>query len=987
MENMDKRVFLLDAMALIFRAYYALISSPRITSKGRNTNAQFGFTNALIDLINNQRPSHMAVCFDTEAPTERHIDFAEYKANRQEAPEDLISSLPDIKAIVKGFNIPCVELDGYEADDVIGTLSKQAEAVGYEVYMVTPDKDYGQLVTERIHIYKPGYQGGLAEILGPKEVCEKWNIKEVAQVIDILGLMGDAVDNIPGIKGVGEKTAAKLLTEWGTLENVVANGENIKGALGEKVRAGKELALMSKKLATIITNVPVEFHEENFRLKEWDRDALNEVFTALEFRTLGKRVLGESWGAGGGYTAPEGVQTDLFGNTVKAAGGKKREAAKSNGKPEQVKLEQLEEATTRLEAAVERGEENQEGAEPGEGGAAPDEGAAAVPHGSRNIYNTPHSYTAVVGEKAIGELVGLLKQQSEICFDTETTGIDPNDAELVGLSFSYQPGQAWYVPCPADQGKVREILDAFRPLWDSDSIVWIGQNLKYDWLMLKWYGIEPRGPIFDTMLAHYVIEPEGKRNMDLLSAQFLGYEPVHIEELIGKKGKGQGNMRDVELEKIKDYAAEDADITLQLKQAFFPQLKKKAVEKVFYEVENPLVRVLTDMEFEGIRVDMDFLREYSKELEREARQAEERVYQQAGERFNLSSPKQLGEVLFEKMQLDPKAKKTKTGQYATGEDVLLKLAVRHQIVDDILAFRELTKLRSTYVDALPLMVNRKTGRVHTSYAQAVAVTGRLSSNNPNLQNIPIRTERGREIRKAFIPRNEEFVLVSADYSQIELRIVAGISGDPNMCAAFREGKDIHTATAAKVFGVEEKDVTKEMRYKAKSVNFGIIYGQGAFGLADNLGISRTEAKEIIDNYKKQFAGIQRYMDSTINFAREHGYVETLVGRKRWLRDINSGNFTIRGFAERNAINSPIQGTAADMIKLAMIKVHQEFRQQGLRSKMLLQVHDELVFDAHKEELDIIKPIIMRCMQTALPLPCEVPATAEIGSGINWLEAH
>ncbi|HTR30331.1 MAG TPA: DNA polymerase I, partial [Puia sp.] len=971
MENTDKRVFLLDAMALIFRAYYALISSPRITSKGRNTNAQFGFTNALIDLINNQKPSHMAVCFDTEAPTERHTDFAAYKANRQEAPEDLISALPDIKAIVKGFNIPCVELDGYEADDVIGTLSQQAAASGYEVYMVTPDKDYGQLVTEKIRIYKPGYQGGLAEILGPKEVCEKWNIKDVSQVIDILGLMGDAVDNIPGIRGVGEKTAAKLLGEWGTLENVVANAENIKGALGEKVRAGKELALMSKKLATIITSVPVEFHEENFRLKEWDKAALNEIFTALEFRTLGKRVLGENWGAGGGYPVPEGVQTDLFGHAVKPAGPAKK------GVKAVDKLELLEEASTRLEAAVERGEENPEGGEAGAGegsggegatgegsvsggaadGGAASEGAAeaAVPNGGRNIHNTPHSYTAVVGEKAIAELVGLLTQQTEICFDTETTGIDPNDAEMVGMSFAYTPGEAWYVPVPADEAGVKKILEAFRPLWDSGSITWIGQNLKYDWLMLKWYGVEPRGPIFDTMLAHYMIEPEGKRNMDLLSAQYLGYEPVHIEELIGKKGKGQGNMRDVELEKIKDYAAEDADITLQLKQAFYPQLEKKAVKKVFYEVENPLVRVLTDMEFEGIRVDMEFLREYSKELDREARQAEERVYQQAGERFNLSSPKQLGEVLFEKMQLDPKAKKTKTGQYATGEDVLLKLAVRHQIVDDILAFRELTKLRSTYVDALPLMVNRKTGRVHTSYAQAVAVTGRLSSNNPNLQNIPIRTERGREIRKAFIPRNEEFVLLSADYSQIELRIVAAISADPNMCAAFLEGKDIHTATAAKVFGVEEKDVTKEMRYKAKSVNFGIIYGQGAFGLADNLGISRSEAKEIIDNYKKQFAGIQRYMDATINFAREHGYVETLMGRKRWLRDINSANFTIRGFAERNAINSPIQGTAADMIKMAMIKVHDEFRRQGLRSKMLLQVHDELVFDAHKDELEIIKP--------------------------------
>jgi DNA polymerase-1 len=543
------------------------------------------------------------------------------------------------------------------------------------------------------------------------------------------------------------------------------------------------------------------------------------------------------------------------------------------------------------------------------------------------------------------------------------------------------------VPCPADQAETKKILEGFVPLFDQPDLTWIGQNLKYDLLVLKWYGIEPKGILFDTMLAHYVIEPEGKRSMDMLSAQFLNYEPVPIEELIGKKGKGQGNMRDVALDKITEYAAEDADITLQLKHALFPLLKTKEVERVFYEVENPLVKVLTNMEFEGIKVDIHFLREYSKELDKDAKNAEESVYKQVGHTFNLASPKQLGEVLFDELKLDPKAKKTKTGQYATGEDVLLKLAHKSQIVDDILTFRELTKLRSTYVDALPLMVNRKTGRVHTSYAQAVAVTGRLSSNNPNLQNIPIRTERGREIRKAFIPRNEEFVLLSADYSQIELRIVASISADPNMCEAFKTGKDIHTATAAKVFEVDEKDVTKEMRYKAKSVNFGIIYGQGAFGLADNLGISRSEAKEIIDNYKKQFSGIQKYMDDTINFAREHGYVQTLMGRKRWLKDINSANFTVRGFAERNAINSPIQGTAADMIKLAMIRIHEEFRQQGFRSKMLLQVHDELVFDAHKSELDIIKPLIKRCMQAALSLPNDVPADAEVGSGLNWLEAH
>ena len=949
---MEKKLFLLDALALVFRAYYALIRNPRITSKGRNTNAQFGFVNTLVDLMNNQKPSHMAVCFDTHAPTERHIDFADYKANRQEAPEDLLSALPDIKRIIKGFNIPVMELDGYEADDVIGTLSKQAADAGYEVYMVTPDKDYGQLVSAKVKIYRPPYQGGSAEIYGPKEICEKWNIKDVSQVIDMLGLMGDAVDNIPGIAGVGEKTAAKLLAEYDTLENILANADKIKGALGEKIRNGKENAIMSKKLATIIMNVPLHFHEEDFKLKEWDREALKEIFVELEFKTLGKRILGEDFNAFN--QAPEGVQTDLFGNAVESqsAKGKKQEPSIKN-----------EEENTEDPSTV--------------------DGLSA----EKNINNTPHQYHAVVGEKAIDELVKKLSSQKEICFDTETTGIDANDVELVGLSFAFHPGEAYYLPCPPDQKETKKILDQFAELFNSTTITWVGQNTKYDLLVLKWYGVEVKGNLFDTMLAHYVIEPEGKRSMDALSEQYLHYEPVHIDELIGKKGKTQGNMRDVELEKIKEYASEDADITLQLKKVFKPLLKTKEVEKVFAEVENPLVKVLTDMEFEGVKVDMDFLKDYSKELEKDAKKAEENVYKQAGVRFNLASPKQLGEVLFDKLQLDPKAKKTKTGQYATGEDVLLKLAHQSKIVEDILTFRELTKLKSTYVDALPLMINRKTGRVHTSYAQAVAVTGRLSSNNPNLQNIPVRTERGREIRKAFIPRDEKHILLSADYSQIELRIVAAISGDPAMCEAFKQGKDIHTATAAKVYNVDEKEVTKEMRYKAKSVNFGIIYGQGAFGLADNLGISRSEAKEIIDNYKKQFANIQKYMDDTINFAKENGYVETLMGRKRWLKDINSANFTVRGFAERNAINSPIQGTAADMIKLAMIKVHAKFIKEKFKSKMILQVHDELVFDAVKEEAEIIKPIILECMRAALPLPNAVPVEAEIGEGENWLEAH
>src|SRR5215471_6727229 len=885
---MVKKVFLLDAMALVFRAYYALIQNPRLTSKGKNTNAQFGFTNTLVELINNQKPSHMAVCFDTAAPTERHTDFEEYKANRQDAPEDILSALPDIKEIIDGFKIPVLEVDGYEADDVIGTLCKQAEKAGFEVFMVTPDKDYGQLVSDKIKIYRPGYQGGDPEILGPREVCDKWCIQSVDQVVDILGLMGDAVDNIPGIPGVGQKTACKLLSEYSTLENVLENADKIKGVLGEKIKAGKEQALLSKKLATIITNVPVEFHEENFRLKDWNKDKLKDVFTELEFKFLGKRLLGDEFSF---VTAPQGVQTDLFGNVVQQA---KVRGAKAEEAIEEV-VEEISDAVLKVD---------------------------------KNIHNCPHDYKAVVGDEALKALAKELTVYQEICFDTETTGIDANDAELVGFSFSVKPCEGYFIPCPADQTRTKEILSHFCALFNDEKKVWVGQNLKYDLLILKWHGIELKGEIFDTMLAHYVIEPDGRRGMDDMSAKYLGYEPIAIEELIGKKGRTQTTMRDVELEKIKEYAVEDADITLQLKNAFVPLLKRHKVERVFGEVENPLVKVLTDMEYEGVRIDTTFLSDYSKELDREARKSEESVYKQAGVRFNLSSPRQLGEVLFEKLGLDPKAKKTKTGQYATGEDVLMKLAQKNQICMDILAYREYTKLKSTYVDSLPQLINRKTGRVHTTYGQAVAVTGRLASNNPNLQNIPIRSDRGKEIRKAFIPRDKDHVLLSADYSQIELRIVAAISGDPNMCDSFRQNKDIHTATAAKVYNVDEKDVTKEMRYKAKSVNFGIIYGQGAFGLADNLGISRTEAKEIIDNYKSQFAGIQKYMDSTINFARENGYVQTLMGRKRWLKDINSSNFTVRGFAERNAINSPIQGTAADMIKLAMIKIHNEFRQRG-----------------------------------------------------------
>jgi DNA polymerase-1 len=940
-----KKLYLLDAFALIFRAYYALIRNPRITTTGRNTNAQFGFTNTLVDLINKEKPSHIAVCFDTKAPTERHTDFADYKANRQEAPEDLLAAVPDIKRIIEGFNIPVLAVDGYEADDVIGTVAWQAAGLGYEVYMVTPDKDYGQLLTkENVFIYKPAAFGNGPEILKAEDICTKWDIDNVGQVIDMLGMMGDAVDNIPGIPGVGEKTAAKLLKQYGSMEAVLADADNIKGAVGEKIRNGKELAVMSKKLATIITNVPVQFHEEDFKLGDWNKEALKEVFTELEFKTLGRRILGADFDALAGMAQQQGVQQDLFGNVVETNNGdKKAEATKE----EEVQIE--------------------------------------VAH---NIGNTPHTYHLLDNADAINDFIAKALQQTELCFDTETTHIDANLAELVGMSFSFTPHEAYYIPCPADRTATDALLAQLQPLFNNPAITWIGQNIKYDLLLLKWYGIELAGPVYDTMLAHYVAEPEGRRSMDLLAAQYLGYQPVSITELIGKKGKEQGNMRDVEIEKIKDYAAEDADITLQLKHKLAPLVKEKEVERVLNEAENPLVKVLTGMEFEGIRIDEGFLNDYSKLLQEDASAAEKRVYENAGVKFNLASPKQLGEVLFDKLKLDPSAKKTKTGQYQTGEDVLLKLAAKgHNIVDDILTFRELTKLKSTYVDALPQLINPKTGRVHTTYAQAVAVTGRLSSNNPNLQNIPVRTDRGREIRKAFVPRDNKHVLISADYSQIELRIVAAISGDPNMCAAFKEGKDIHTATAAKVYGVAENEVTKEMRYKAKSVNFGIIYGQGAFGLADNLGIARAEAKEIIDNYKREFSGIQKYMDGMINFAKEHGYVQTLLGRKRWLRDINSSNFTVRGFAERNAINSPIQGTAADMIKLAMIKVHAEMKKHQFESRMILQVHDELVFDAVKSEAEDLKALILECMRSALPLPNGVPVEAEAGMGENWLEAH
>ncbi|SEN18356.1 DNA polymerase I [Mucilaginibacter gossypiicola] len=934
-----KKLFLLDGMALIYRAHFALSKTPRFTSNGLNTSAMMGFTNTLLDVLKKEAPTHMAVVFDTEAPTERHTDFEGYKAHREAMPEDLAKALPYVIKIILGFNIPVITSDGYEADDIIGTLAKKAEQKGYTVYCMTPDKDFGQLVSDNIFIYKPARMGNEMEIQGVKEILAKWEIERVDQVIDILGLWGDAVDGIPGIPGIGEKTAKTLIKQYGSMENIFEHSHELKGKQRENVEQFKEQGLMSKKLATILLNVPVELDEEGLEVCAPSKELLEPLFAELEFRTLGRRVFGDDFSIT--ELKPAGTQIDLFGNPV---------------------------ATARTTMTVDVEDIHEE-----------------LTLAAKNINNTPHEYHLADTAEKRAELIKILAGQPTFCFDTETTGTDPNYCELVGLSFSVKPGEGWYVPVPADQVAAQSIVTEFKEILENENIGKIGQNIKFDILMLKWYNIEVKGTLFDTMLAHYIIDPDTRHNMDILSENYLGYKPVSITELIGAKGKNQGNMRDVEFEKIKEYAAEDADITLQLKNVFEPKLKEVEGEKLVNEIEHPLIYVLADMEYEGVKIDHDTLRDFSKTLETDIAQYEKTVYEKAGVKFNIASPKQLGEVLFEKLMLDPKAKKTKTGQYQTGEDVLLSLAAKSDIVRDILDFRQLQKLKSTYVDALPQMVNPKTGRVHTSYNQAVAATGRLSSVNPNLQNIPIRTERGREVRKAFIPRDSGHTIVSADYSQIELRIIAEISKDPNMMQAFINNHDIHTATAANVYGIGLDEVTSDQRRNAKAVNFGIIYGQSAFGLSQSLGIPRKEAAEIIEQYFIQFAGIKQYMSDTMNFARENGYVCTLMGRRRYLRDINSANATVRGFAERNAINAPIQGSAADMIKIAMINIHRELKAQKLDTRMTMQVHDELVFDVPHHEVEIVKPIIMHNMKTAIKT--EVPIMVEIGTGLNWLEAH
>ena len=930
-------------MALIYRAHFAFAKTPRISSKGINTSAVFGFANTILEVINKEKPDYLGVAFDTPKPTFRHVEYTPYKAQRQEQPEDITIAIPYVKRLVEAMDIPLLILDGYEADDVIGTIAKKAVRANpdIEVYMMTPDKDYGQLVEERIKMYKPAFMGKGVEILGPKEVCQRWNISNVDQVIDMLGLMGDAVDNIPGIPGVGEKTAQKLIEQFGSLENLLDNTDQLKGKLQENLVNFREQGILSKHLARIMLEVPVEYEEEKLKATPPNRALLEPLLEELEFRTLRKRILGEDEPVVAKVKASPKVdanQMDMFGSPAPVAA-----------------------ATTEEEEEV-------------------------ITTSYSNLSNTAHQYHLVQGENAIKSLISFLDRQDYFCFDTETTSLVAIEAALVGMSFSYRKGEAFYVPFPEDQVACQAQADLFKAIFAKESTIKIAQNIKYDMSVLRNYGIEIKGATYDTMLAHYLIEPEKRHGMDALALAYLSYEPMSIENLIGKKGAKQGNMREVELNLIKEYAAEDADITLQLKPFLDKQLttNPKAVQ-LLHEVEMPLARVLSTIECEGVNLDVPFLQEMSKTLEADSKAVQEKIFATAGQEFNIASPKQLGEILFEKLKLDPKAKKTKTGQYMTGEEVLSKLESEHEIASLILDFRELQKLKSTYVDALPALISPKTGRIHTSFMQAVTATGRLSSKDPNLQNIPIRTVRGREIRKAFIPRDENHLILSADYSQIELRIMAAFSKDESMLDAFNNGLDVHKATAAKVFHVPLEEVTSDMRRKAKTVNFGIIYGVSAFGLAAQLAISRTEAKEIIDQYFVEFPKVKTFMDQSITDARENGYVETVLGRRRYLRDILSANMNERGFAERNAINAPIQGSAADMIKVAMIQIQDFLERENLKSKMILTVHDELVFDAHKDEVDYLKVQINKIMCEAMDLG--VAMETGIGVGENWLEAH
>ncbi|WP_027377512.1 DNA polymerase I [Kaistella palustris] len=935
----DKRLFLIDAYAMIFRGYYALIRSPRITSTGSDTSAIFGFTNSLIELIRRERPSHLAVVFDVGQASVRTEDFSEYKANRSETPEAIKNAIPYIHRILEAMHVPILGLEGYEADDVIGTIACKAEKENYTTFMVTPDKDFAQLVTDKIKMYKPGLKGAEFEILGVEEVKAKYEIEDPKQVIDFLAMMGDAVDNIPGLEGVGEKTAKKFLKEYGSIENLLANTADLKGKLKEKVENSAERGILSKKLATIICDAPIEFHQEQYDLETPDFEKVKEVFDEIEFRRLYENLYRAF--------APETTATS------NAAAAPKVSGATAVNPSMQLDLfanfEELDQATTTKDT----------------------------------VSDSDHLYQYIDSPKAQKVLVHNLLQQTAVSFDTEVTSLDEMDAELVGMSFCYRKGLAYYVPFSENKEEVLETLEIFRPFFEKEDIVKIVHNLKVDYKILKRYGIQIEGAIFDTMIAHYLLNPDGRHMMDYLSEMYLGYKPVAIETLIGK-GKSQVTFRSLPLEDQTRYAAEDADITFRLYELFAPQLKKENLEELFFKVEMPLMKVLAKMELEGIALDKNWLEQESKDLENDLRGLEKTIFEMSGEEFNMNSPKQLGEVLFEKMQLDPKAKKTKSGQYATSEDILQKLSSKHDIIKHILDYRTYQKLKSTYVDALPLQIDKNDNRVHTSFSQTTAATGRLASVNPNLQNIPIRTLRGQQIRGAFVanPGNR---IIAADYSQIELRLIAAISEEENMIKAFQDGEDIHASTASRLFGVQLEEVTKTQRSQAKTVNFGILYGQGAFGLAEQTGLSRTEAKEMIANYFETYPKLKKYMAEQVVKAQEMGYVETILKRKRHLKDINSANFVVKAHAERNAVNAPIQGSAADVIKLAMIRIDEQLTARNMKTKMLLQVHDELVFEAPEDEVEEVTALIKREMESAYQTT--VPLLVEVGTGRNWLEAH
>lgn len=943
----QKRLFLLDAYALIFRGYYAFIKNPRINSKGMDVSAIMGFTNSLLDVIKRERPDHLAVCFDQGGSVARTEVFPEYKANRDETPEAIKIAVPYIKEILKAMHIPIMVKEGYEADDVIGTLAKQAELQGYQTFMVTPDKDFAQLVTENIFMYKPRFGGGY-DTWGIKEVQENFEVERPEQVIDFLGMKGDAVDNIPGLPGVGDKTAKKFIAQYGSLEGLLANSHELKGKMKEKVEANAEIGLLSKQLARIMLDVPVEFDETDFELNSPDVEAVKSIFQELEFRRLTENFIKTF--------SPDGVES----NGASSA---------------ETKI-----STPKQTVTAGAGQFSLFG---GDNAAVSSDNESSSSR--KNAQNTPHSYQFVESGMSQKLFLQNLMKQTSVCFDTETTGLNPITAELVGIAFSWEIGKGFYMPFPEERSEAQELIESLRPFFENNDIEKIGQNLKYDIKVLRKYNIEVKGKLFDTMLAHYLINPDMRHNMDVLAETYLNYSPISIETLIGKKGKNQLSMREVSLDKLTEYAVEDADITLQLKVHFEKELGEANTQSLFDDIEIPLLRVLADMELEGINLDKSFLEELSSALKEDIQKLESSIYELAGEEFNIASPKQLGIILFEKLKLVDKPKKTKTGQYSTSEDVLRYLAKDHEIIRNILEFRGLTKLKSTYVDALPNQVLESTGHVHTDYMQTVAATGRLSSNNPNLQNIPIRTERGRQIRKAFIPRDNDYTLLAADYSQIELRIIAALSEEDNMISAFKNGEDIHASTAARVFNVPLSEVTREQRANAKTVNFGIIYGVSAFGLSNQTDLSRSEAKELIDTYYATYPKLKEYISKQVDFARDHGYVQTVLGRRRYLKDINSRNAVVRGAAERNAINAPIQGSAADIIKIAMINIHQKLKEGAFKSKMLLQVHDELVFDAYKPELESIQKMIKEEMESAYELA--VPLVVDMDTGDNWLEAH